>query len=262
MRFSQIGVIPPEGKIFFVENFDGKKLDKVFFFVPSRYRELAEAIVHFRYSVFELKSVIDYLNYELEKSVSKIVFLDVGANQGLYSIFFLQNGFRSIACEGNHDTVSILKINYLLNGHSEKDVIDKWVVPSLNSSYTYLNSESQLTNGLAMTQIQSNHDDKSMVTLNYLLEEFHPRVLKIDIEGLDVDLLLSAERASLAYVDYLIIELEFGSGPAKMLYQFLEECNFKLFREFDLNSNIIKTVNSGVGNAHFVKEKWRTNYEV
>ena len=125
------------------------------------------------------------------------LFFDIGAHTGLYSMLACSVGFEVISVEANPDISKVIKINKKLNNFENIQIINKAVGktqgkvflegldPRQGSRVISYKENSRLVCQPVIEQ----------VTLDDLSEEFgFPTIIKIDIEGLEVDALKGAKK--------------------------------------------------------------------
>ncbi len=125
------------------------------------------------------------------------LFFDIGAHTGLYSMLACGVGFEVISVEANPDISKVIKINKKLNGFKNIQIINKAVGktqgkvvlggldPRPGSRVIDYKENSRLVYQPVIKQ----------VTLDDLSDEFgFPTIIKIDIEGLEVDALSGAKK--------------------------------------------------------------------
>ncbi|MCS5712302.1 FkbM family methyltransferase [Candidatus Berkiella aquae] len=158
------------------------------------------------------------------------VFLDIGANIGAYSIMLMDKVKKLYAFEAHPHTANLCKMNFLLNGLSEEQVIAKAV--SDNNQSTYF---SNLDDGDPLNTIVQNSSqaiEVPSITLDQFIQEKQFEsgtnfLLKIDVEGFEHHVLQGA-------ADFLknqpikAILLETFSTEHQAIQQCLEQLGFKM----------------------------------
>lgn len=132
--------------------------------------------------------------------------IDVGANIGDSSIYFARRGASNvIALEPDRISFDYALKNIMTNGFSETiDLI--WA-------------------GCAPHDIPNSIDHSEFLTLKTLVEKYcvHPKILKVDCEGCEYDLILNASSKDLERFTHIQIEYHFGYQNLKIK---LEKCGF------------------------------------
>jgi FkbM family methyltransferase len=244
--FTKIGNIPLQGKIFQLTFNESN----ILFYVPKNHLELAEAILHFQKSDTDCKEIIKYFDIS-RKIIFKKRFLDLGANQGLYSLALKKNNFDTLSVEGNHELANVLKINYLLNGYtSEVDVLEKWVIPNLDSNYYKHESDFSLTNS-----VKNFGQNKifNKITLAQLLFEFKPSLVKLDLEGLDSEIILSTKYRDYEGVVYIVIEQDINDVNVSNVEDHLKSMGFLKSLTTNLQGELVVSRIAGLTNVHYVR---------
>ena len=244
--FTKIGNIPLQGKIFQMA-FNGKK---ILFYVPKNHLELSEAILHFEKSDIDCKEIIKY--YEKNhKVVSGRRFLDVGANQGLYSLALKKENFDTLSVEGNHELANVIKINYLLNGYTTAaDVLEMWCTPNIESNYFKHESDFSLTNSV---QNFGENEIFNKITLEELILKFKPSVIKLDLEGLDSKIILSVKPKYFKNVDYLLIEQDSDDLNRTEVIDHIKSMGFFNSLATNLHGELVDFKSTSLTNRHYTR---------
>lgn len=160
------------------------------------------------------------------------LFLDIGANVGIYSIFMAERGARVIAIEPDPTTAERLRRNAQLNKY-EIEVLDCAVAES--------NSKESFTIGLDCLNHLAPHESGAtrevMVrTMDEIIGERRVRGVKIDVEGAELRVLRGSERALREHrIDLLQIEWPEappgGRHEAIPLAQYLTSLGYSLWRD-------------------------------
>ena len=244
--FTKIGNISSQGKIFKLD-FNGKN---IIFYVPKNHLELAEAILHFKKSSTDCTEIIKYFDKN-NKVIPKRHFLDLGANQGLFSLALKKNGFKTLSVEGNHELANVLRINYLLNGYtSEENVLEKWVTPNIDSNYFKHESDFSLTNS-----VKNFGQNKifNKITLTELLLVFKPSLVKLDLEGLDSEIILSTKPIDFESVVYLVIEQEINDLNSNKVESYMKSMSFLRSLTTNLHGKLVVSSVTGLTNIHYTR---------
>jgi FkbM family methyltransferase len=245
-HFTKIGNIPLQGRVFPL-TFNEKN---IFFYVPKNHLELAEAILHFEKSDTDCKEIIKYFEKN-HKVVASRRFLDVGANQGLYSVALRKENFDTLSVEGNHELVNVIKINYLLNGYTTAAaVLEMWVTPNIESNYFKHEADFSLTNAVkkfGQTEILNK------ITLGELLSEFNPSVVKLDLEGLDSEVILSIKSKDFKNVDYLVIEQESDDLNSNKVTDHMKSIGMFNSLSTNLQGVLVDSKMTGLINRHYTR---------
>lgn len=168
---------------------------------------------------------------ELRKIADKdSVFLDIGANIGAYSILLMDKVKALYAFEAHPQTASLCKMNFLLNGVSENQVINKAVSNSNQPLYF-----SNLSNGDPLNSIVEKNQhaiEVPCVTLDEFVQKHHfdqnaNFILKIDVEGYEHQVLQGATDF-LTHYNIKAIILETFSSEHQLIQRWLENLGFKM----------------------------------
>ena len=159
------------------------------------------------------------------------VFVDVGANVGIYSI--LASGVRkakSIAIEPSEETGTLLKKNIAINNLEDSVIIKKCVVGDQSGTISF-------TRGLdAINRVTREEDkfiDKETLkedTLDNILENKTPGLIKIDVEGYELNVIKGALN-TLKKPDLKILIMETNGLSSK--YNLNEKEIFSILHKHD-----------------------------
>ncbi len=169
----------------------------------------------------------EFINFEYNKlNFKNRVVLDVGANSGATSIFFILNGAKYVlAIEPMPKTYSILKRNVEVNKLTEfifslNYGIGKPSEVNLNEDISGQGADikSAITNTGKIIEIKS---------LKYIIEKYNidKCVLKMDCEGCEYDALLSLDNDTIKHFDEIMLEYHYGCLNLK---KFLEENGYNV----------------------------------
>ena len=140
----------------------------------------------------------------------KGVFIDIGANIGLMSVFtaFKFPQAHVIAVEAHPKTMLLLKQNLELNHLKNVEPIELAIGNSQGRVDIYDNWH--VNRGGASLVIKSEHSDSYTVQIKRLddiLNEEVPEMIKIDVEGVELAVLKGAEKTIRKHYPTLIIEV-------------------------------------------------------
>jgi FkbM family methyltransferase len=131
---------------------------------------------------------------------TRALIIDVGANVGNHLVYFAKfcRDVKIIPFEANNEAILILKQNVELNGISNKidtsyigiAVGDKEGFVKLNKKY---NIENNLGAASYIPASKEESDSLSVSPLDHLLADKTPDFIKIDVEGMEIDVLLGAK---------------------------------------------------------------------
>ncbi len=158
------------------------------------------------------------------------VFLDIGANIGAYSILLMDKVKKLYAFEAHPHTANLCKMNFLLNGLSENQVISSAVSDSNQPLYF-----SNLENGDPLNTIVAKNAEAievPSITLDQFMQDnvFAPGtnfLLKIDVEGFEHHVLQGAKHF-LATQTVKAILLETFSSEHQVIQEWLIALGFKI----------------------------------
>ena len=172
------------------------------------------------------------------------VFFDVGANIGLYSLYYAKKfiGSKIVSFECAPKNLKLLSLNVSINQLSDR----VFIVPNPLSDKTQFGQiyEDDLSEGASSTAFESkvqfseHVDPNRFLTLGFsldylfeksLLKDF-PDLLKIDVDGIESKILLGA-RSTLANrtLKSIYVEVDYANQiNKKTIHLLLQENSFKL----------------------------------
>ena len=175
------------------------------------------------------------------------VFLDIGANIGTYAILFAGKGLTGFAFEPVRSNLVALAKNIELNHLQDKVKIMPFALGSYNRTANFTfdsvnTGASHLTDvHIAEEEIANpEFEDSQIVTLDSLIDEMNidpskKILVKIDVEGMEVDVLKGAARFIQKYPHLLIVMESIHSGKEKLTMELLSVCDFEILNVDSLN---------------------------
>jgi FkbM family methyltransferase len=185
------------------------------------------------------------------------LFVDVGANVGLYTIWSIEAGAEVIAVEPSRIARGRLGSNLKLNGYSAE------VVPAaLGETEGTLRLTSELDNQnhlvLSPDSEELESEEVPVLTLDGLIGDRTVDGLKVDVEGAELLVLKGAERL-LARQGIKLIQLEWNESSMALLQQdrrpiaeLLSSHGYELFRP-DERGDLVSLSDFGFGADVFAK---------
>jgi FkbM family methyltransferase len=185
------------------------------------------------------------------------LFVDVGANVGLYTIWCIEAGAEVIALEPSRIARERLDSNLKLNGYSAE------VVPAAVGEAegtlrltTQLDNQNHLLLSSDSDQVES--EEVPVLTLDGLIGERSIDGLKVDVEGAELLVMKGAQRL-LAEQRIKLIQLEWNESSVDLLKQdrrplaeLLSSYGYALFRA-DEQGDLIPVSDFGFGADVFAK---------
>jgi FkbM family methyltransferase len=191
-------------------------------------------------------SLLGYRN-KLEKFLSRVsepcIFIDVGANQGIFSILAAKNqNFAEIhAFEPNLQVVHFLENNFKYN-NVHNGVIHKFAINSKSGTFKFLVPENH--SGAGMLSTGRANMEVECVNYGYLNKVFkklnYSYFIKIDVEGSELIVLTELLRSEIKYyINKIFIEVTFILLSEKeAIYQLLTNLGFREVYTKKLNQNV------------------------
>lgn len=190
--------------------------------------------------------------WEVKKFVYKYVneydvFLDIGANIGTYSILFAGKGLTGFAFEPVKSNSDTLRKNIELNRMDAQVKVFPVGLGSFkhtaNFTFDPVNTgASHLTDDHIDAEIIVNpiFEDSEIVTLDSLIDELNidpskKIIIKIDVEGMEIDVLKGAAQFLRKYPHILIVMESIHSGKEKLTEELLSICDFTIYQVDGLN---------------------------
>ena len=204
---------------------------------------------------YRAKSIFDK-EPETIKWLSQIpknsVLWDIGANIGIFTIYASKNGVNVVSVEPSFTNLEILHRNIILNKMNKTVSVIPFGLGSRTSLQTYFLSLSNLTWGGAHNSVGANigFDGKPLVNpvevkgIVYSIDDLlklenlkKPSYLKIDVDGLELDVLKGAVN-TLPNVKSILIEVDRDFLQQKEGVESLLKLNgFKNMKNIDVSGN-------------------------
>lgn len=208
---------------------------KVKFFCPNH-------LINFRIDTLFTKEpeTIDWIN-NFKSKKKKIIFWDIGANIGLYSIYASlkhKNKIKTVSFEPSNNNLRILSKNISLNKLQKKIYINSLPLGKKKTNYQQFSDDSFIegsafnqlyiklkkTNNNSYTLLSSSIDKISEINNNLL-----PNYIKIDVDGNELDILLGGKKTfERNIVKGVLIEIDEKSKDYRKILNFFKKNNFKL----------------------------------
>jgi len=161
--------------------------------------DLSDELSIWRSETFYTKEpeTLEWLKYFALLDSNCKTLVDVGANIGIYSLYYLSFPFTNvIACEPFHENIKILIKNINLNGHEKRvKLISRPLSLQEHNVLPIITDHRAGSSGYKIHPANNlNSETIQTLTLDSLLfEEKEELILKIDVDGLDFEILQSAE---------------------------------------------------------------------
>ena len=231
---------------------------KVKFFCPNH-------LTNFRIETLFSKEpeTIKWIN-NFKKTKKKIIFWDIGANIGLYSIYASlkhKTKIKSISFEPSNNNLRILSRNVSLNKLQKQIYINSLALGKKKTKYQEFVDDSFIE-GSAFNQLRNNQtkmNNNSYTILSSSIDivadinnNFFPNYIKIDVDGNELDILLGGKKIfKKNYIRSVLIEIDEKSKDYKKILSFFKKNNFKL--KSVNKSRFFKSQNKYVKNYIFDK---------
>jgi FkbM family methyltransferase len=151
------------------------------------------------------------------------LFVDVGANLGVYSVVVANHGCRVLAFEPNHSVAAILRENASLNRPELISVHECAVGDSTGLVAFGGPTDSQGT----LYSAEADAETVPITTLDEAVAEERPALIKIDVEGYD-GLVLKGGNGVIERHRPVVITEVFGGSPANR--RWLEDRHYRVYK--------------------------------
>ena len=227
----------------FIENDSYREIEvlekKVNFFTPNY-------ITNFQVDEFFTKEPETLQWIDEFKTEDKIIFWDVGANIGIYSIYaaLKHSNIEVVSFEPSTSNLRILSRNISINGLEKRIKINQFPLSNVENKYLMFKEEKFIEGVASHTWGEDfNFEGKSFTsannykiygtTINYLLDNkilAIPNYIKIDVDGIEHLILKGASKfLSNSHIRSLSIELnENFKEQVETVLRIMKESNFNL----------------------------------
>tara|TARA_B100001057_G_C22849539_1_gene950403 strand:+ start:2146 stop:3000 length:855 start_codon:yes stop_codon:yes gene_type:complete len=208
---------------------------KVKFFCPNH-------LINFRIDTFFSKEpeTINWINNFKNKN-KEIIFWDIGANIGLYSVYASlkhKNKIRTISFEPSNNNLRILSRNISLNNLQKKIYINSLALGRKKTNYQQF-ADDQFIEGSAFNQLRNDIKKRknnaytllssSIDKMSEINKNLFPNYIKIDVDGNELDILTGGKKTfKKKFVHSVLIEIDEKSKDYKKILNFFKKNNFQL----------------------------------
>tara|TARA_B100000003_G_C10850806_1_gene338902 strand:- start:69 stop:842 length:774 start_codon:yes stop_codon:yes gene_type:complete len=170
----------------------------------------------------------------LKKMNKKYEFIDIGANQGIYSLIAAKNrNFKKIfAFEPVNQTFELLKKNIKINKF--KNIIaKKYAISTYNGNVKILIKKNHSGSATIKSRYSCSYTNTSVIktanfsVLNKLIKSDDRKVIKIDVEGHELEVVNQLIRTNfIKLVDFIYVEINFKKSNLSIIKNKLKKNNF------------------------------------
>lgn len=177
------------------------------------------------------KGILDYIRKHFKQDG---VFVDVGANIGLMSLFvsrFFPNATIH-AFEAHPETVEILQKNLALNAFSGNISVHPYALGAVPSKVVISADTDANRGGASIVRQGTNAHEVDCFPLDEVLKETRIDLLKIDVEGYELPVLEGAKQLIDAFHPALILEISRdrdGADQTQAIWDFVRERSYRVF---------------------------------
>ena len=230
------------------------------------------------YSLLQKCNFFDIAEIEAIKKINKfnpIFFVDCGCNFGFYSLFTssLSEKNEVIAIDASKKTLEEFKENLLINNFKNIKIINKAAFHINNKDIEFNISNKDWESSLMNSDFQI--EEKNIiqtVTIDHLIGDVDLQnkklIIKIDVEGNDLNVLAGAQDTIKKFSPFIIIEFSRFIMKNKefnydFLYEFLKKNNYQIYDKAGNAmqvSDIIKLiedldkVHNTIGNYYLIRK--------
>ena len=189
------------------------------------------------------------------------LFVDVGANVGVYSI--LASGVskaKSIAIEPSYETGNILKQNIAINNLGDKITTVNYIIGNQSGKVSFTKGLDSINRVVRETDDVKNTELHDEETLDNILNNVTPNLIKIDVEGYEVNVLKGAlNTLKKAELKILLIETNGLSSKYKLneddIFSILQEYGFTPYSYSPFERRLIQNdKNTKHDNTIFIRD--------
>ena len=177
----------------------------------------------------------DIIANEVKKLSAKDLFIDVGANQGLFSILASKNGARVISFEPNFKIYTLLISNLVINNCKKVNTLNL----AIYNKFSQMSLQSFEGQSGKSYLINDNNESHNTLTVNSEFLSVFRKIdcdkcmIKVDVEGAEYIVLSEFKKIIKTdlRINTIIVEINyehlkrFSSSPQK-IYNLMEELNF------------------------------------
>jgi FkbM family methyltransferase len=145
------------------------------------------------------------------------LFVDVGANIGSYSILAAMAGARCVACEPVPETFQHLLTNIRLNGFSSQIDARNVAIGGSNGRLRFTKDLDTMNHVLAPNESGAKTTEVDVCRLDDLLANESPVVIKIDVEGYEMEVIRGSE-STLSHPGLAAVVMELNGSGARYGY--------------------------------------------
>ena len=191
------------------------------------------------------------------------LFVDVGANLGSYTVLASSVvGAESISIEPVPSTFKRLIENIEINKITDKTTCVNKIVGDLEGTVTVTNDQDTTNHVVAVDEKSNNFISIKATTLESILSKHNPRLIKIDVEGYELPVIIGAQSVlKNDSLNAVILEMN-GSGrrygfDERKILSLMQKNNFKAYSYDPYKRNLlnIDIVTDKTDNIIFIRNK-------
>lgn len=157
------------------------------------------------------------------------LFVDVGANIGNHSLYMLAAGASVIAIEPNKTLAQALRQSIELNKWSERASVMAVGAGRKNALASF---KSENLENLGAMSLAVGAGDVEVMRLDDIVKTQKPDIIKIDVEGMELDVLMGA-RKTIENARPLVYIESIKKDEFRVIYDWFEQLNYVLLNTFN-----------------------------
>lgn len=187
----------------------------------------------------------------------KYHYIDIGANLGLRALYSLSSGRNSILFEPNTELNSFTEDLCKQNNFSNYK-IEPLCISSTKGKQKFYISESSYMSSLNKTNAEPDkiikEIDVNLITLDEYINtnnEIIPKIIKIDVEGHEFDVLKGSLATLKKYSPTVIVEILDISDNRSQIFNFFRTLNYSAFAILNNDEMFLRRIDFGVNNFNY-----------
>lgn len=169
--------------------------------VRDGYRHIPSQMQYEQYTIQWIKDILE------DSSFKHRLFVDIGGNEGLYPVMFSNRFDKIITFEPHPMNLDIMKLNLYMNDVNNVEIVEKAVWSSEVEMKLHQTIENDLVGGVTLLDLPDICEPITVKTITLDSMNLEPDLIKIDIEGGEVEALKGMKNTLTKYHPHIYIEL-------------------------------------------------------
>jgi len=181
---------------------------------------------------------------------NNFAYFDIGSNVGLRSVYALSENRPTVLFDPNPEVSKICQQMIDLNKFKDYKIEQSGVSDSEGQLSFYISSSAY------MSSFDKEHAAKDKIvaeikipvtTINLYLKanpQYQPKIVKIDVEGFEINVLKGATDMLINYKPALLIEILDTTDNRKAILDYLASLNYEAFYLFNKNEGMLESAQS------------------